>query len=129
MSEILEDVSSGRGTLDQLDLLEELAITVKDTTMCGLGQTASNPVLSTLLYFRDEYVEHLTNGRCHAGVCKALVTYSINENCTGCLVCKRICPEQAISGEKQQLHVIAHDKCIRCGSCRTVCEFDAIDVV
>jgi NADH-quinone oxidoreductase subunit F len=128
MSEMLEDVSSGRGTLDQLDLLGELAITVKDTTMCGLGQTASHPVLSTLHYFRDEYVEHVTNGRCHAGVCKALVTYSINENCTGCLVCKRLCPEQAISGDKQQLHVIDHEKCIKCGSCRTVCEFNAIEV-
>ncbi|MCK4340336.1 MAG: 4Fe-4S binding protein [Phycisphaerae bacterium] len=128
MHEILEDVSNGKGTLDQLDLLEELALVVKDTTMCGLGQTASNPVLSTLRYFRDEYVEHVKNRRCPAGVCKELVTYSINEDCTGCTACVRVCPEGAITGETKKRHVIDPDKCIKCGACKTVCKFDAIDV-
>jgi NADH-quinone oxidoreductase subunit F len=128
MHEILEDVCRGRATLDQLDLLEELALVVKDTTMCGLGQTAPNPVLSTLRYFRDEYVEHITNKRCPAGVCKELVTYSISEECTGCTACVRVCPEGAISGEKKKRHVIDPEKCIRCGACLSVCKFDAIKV-
>ncbi|MCK4872977.1 MAG: 4Fe-4S binding protein [Phycisphaerales bacterium] len=128
MYEILEDISNGKATLQDLDLLEELAHVVKDTTMCGLGQTASNPVLSTLRYFRDEYIEHIENQRCPAGVCKELVTYSINENCTGCGLCVTVCSEGAISGEKKGRHVIDVDKCIKCGSCRTVCNFDAIDV-
>jgi NADH:ubiquinone oxidoreductase subunit F (NADH-binding)/(2Fe-2S) ferredoxin/NAD-dependent dihydropyrimidine dehydrogenase PreA subunit len=128
MYEILEDITNGRGTVDQLDLLEELAIVVKDTAMCGLGQTAPNPVLSTLRYFRDEYLEHVRNKRCPAGVCKELITYSINERCTGCVLCVRVCPEGAISGAKKELHVIDPDKCIRCGACKTVCKFDAIDV-
>ncbi len=128
MYEILEDVSEGRGSLEQLDLLEELARVVQDTSMCGLGQTASNPVLSTLRYFRDEYIKHIRDKQCPAGVCKALITYSINENCTGCLVCLRACPEGAITGKKNEMHVIDPDKCIRCGACRDVCKFDAIDV-
>jgi len=128
MHEILEDVSNGKGTLDQLDLLEELAVVVKDTTMCGLGQTASNPVLSTLRYFRDEYVEHVNNRRCPAGVCKELVTYSINEDCSGCTACVKVCPEGAIAGETKKRHVIDPDKCIKCGACKTVCKFDAIEV-
>jgi NADP-reducing hydrogenase subunit HndC len=127
MYEILEDVSKGKGTQSQLDLLEELATVVKDTTMCGLGQTASNPVLSTLRYFRDEYVEHVRHGRCPAGVCKELITYSINEDCTGCTLCVQTCPEGAISGEKRKVHVIDADKCTRCGACMTVCEFDAVE--
>jgi len=129
MHEILEDVSEGRATLDQLDLLEELATAVKDTTMCGLGQTASNPVHSTLRYFRDEYIEHIVRGRCPAGVCKAFVTYSINEDCTGCMLCTKACPENAISGVKKQRHAIDAGKCIKCGACITMCKFDAIDVV
>ena len=128
MYELTEDISEGKGTLEQLDLLEELATAVKDTTMCGLGQTASNPILSTLRYFRDEYVEHIVNQRCPAGVCKALVTYSINEDCTGCMLCTKSCPENAISGIKKELHTIDTGKCIRCGACVTVCEFEAIDV-
>jgi len=128
MHEILEDISEGKGTPDQLDLLAELAITVQDTTMCGLGQTASNPVLSTLRYFRQEYLEHIEKNRCPAGVCKALITYSINEDCTGCTLCAKTCSEGAISGAKQQRHVIDSDKCTRCGACVTICKFDAIDV-
>jgi NADH:ubiquinone oxidoreductase subunit F (NADH-binding)/(2Fe-2S) ferredoxin/Pyruvate/2-oxoacid:ferredoxin oxidoreductase delta subunit len=128
MHEILEDISTGKATPDKIDLLEELAEIVKDTTMCGLGQTASNPVLSTIRYFRDEYLAHVEEKRCPAGVCKALITYTIGEECTGCTVCLKACPEGAISGEKKQPHVIDADLCTRCGACRSVCKFDAIHV-
>jgi NADP-reducing hydrogenase subunit HndC len=129
MYEILDDITAGRGTLESLDLLEELAITVKDTTLCGLGQTAPNPILSTLRYFRNEYVEHILHRRCPAGVCKELITYSINENCTGCQLCLRNCTVGAITGTKNQIHRIDPAKCIKCGACRSVCKFNAIDVI
>jgi len=129
MYEILDDISKGKGTLAHLDLLEELAHAVKDTTMCGLGQTAPNPVLSTLRYFHDEYVEHIKNNRCPAGVCKELITYSINENCTGCMLCLQACPEEAISGKKKERHVIDAKKCIKCGVCKSICKFEAVDVM
>jgi NADP-reducing hydrogenase subunit HndC len=128
MYEILDDISRGIGTVDQLDLLEELAETVKDTTMCGLGHGAPNPVLSTLRYFRDEYIAHIEQQRCPAGVCKELITYSINDNCNGCMLCLRSCPEDAITGKKKELHVIDVTKCIKCGACKSVCKFDAVDV-
>jgi len=128
MYEILDDISSGKGTLEHLGLLDELAHVVKDTTMCGLGQTAPNPVLSTLRYFHEEYVEHITNKRCPAGVCKELVTYSINENCTGCMMCVKTCPQKAISGKKKERQVIDQSACIKCGACKDVCKFGAVDV-
>jgi NADH:ubiquinone oxidoreductase subunit F (NADH-binding)/(2Fe-2S) ferredoxin/Pyruvate/2-oxoacid:ferredoxin oxidoreductase delta subunit len=128
MYEILDDISRGEGTLAHLDLLEELAQAVKDTAMCGLGQTAPNPVLSTLRYFRDEYLEHIENNRCPAGVCKELITYTINENCTGCRLCLKACPEGAISGKKKERHVIDQSRCVKCGACKSVCTFEAVDV-
>ncbi|MHC4607679.1 MAG: NADH-ubiquinone oxidoreductase-F iron-sulfur binding region domain-containing protein, partial [Planctomycetota bacterium] len=128
MYEILEDITKGEGVPGQLELLEELAVVVRDASMCALGQTAANPVLSTLRYFRDEILEHIANKRCPAGVCKDLITYSINEKCPGCRVCIKACPEGAITGKKKQIHVIDPDKCIKCGACRSVCKFDAVDV-
>ena len=129
MYEILDDISSGRGSLGSLDLLEELAVAVQDTTMCGLGQTASNPVLSTLRYFRDEYIEHIEKKRCPAGVCKDLIVYYINEHCKGCMLCQKVCPEGAITGKKQQRHVIDTSKCIKCGSCKNVCKSGAVELI
>ncbi|MDQ7779203.1 MAG: NADH-quinone oxidoreductase subunit NuoF, partial [Planctomycetota bacterium] len=128
MWEILDDISKGKGTLEQVDLLEELARVVKDTTMCGLGQTAANPVLSTLQYFRDEYMEHIKNKRCPAAVCKVLITYSISKECTGCMACAKACPEKAIAGKKKERHEIDTKKCVKCGACKTVCKFDAVQV-
>jgi NADH-quinone oxidoreductase subunit F len=128
MSEILGDITEGKAKAKDVDLLRELAQTVKDTTMCGLGQTAPNPVLSTIRYFADEYTEHIQKHKCAAGVCKALISYSINEKCTGCTVCVRACPEKAIAGEKKKRHAIDAARCVKCGACRTACKFDAVEV-
>jgi ferredoxin len=97
--------------------------------MCQLGQTASNPVLSTLRYFRDEYEGHILKKQCKAGVCKELITYSINDNCTGCLACIKSCPENAITGKKKERHILNKDKCIKCGACASVCKFEAVEVI
>jgi len=126
MFEILEDISMGKGTVEALDLLEELALVVKDTSMCGLGQTASNPVLSTLRYFRDEYLEHIEHKRCPAGVCKQLVVYTITDDCVGCGACVKVCPQDAIRGEKKKRHIIDRSACVKCGACRSACKFGAI---
>ena len=124
---ILEDITEGRGTEAQLQELEEVASVIKGASLCGLGQTAPNPVLSTLRYFREEYEAHIHDGKCPAGVCKALITYDIDaEACTGCQVCFRKCPTEAVSGEKKEPHVIDEEKCIKCGACFDACKFDAI---
>ncbi len=127
MYEILDDISAGRGTLEHLGLLEELGSVVKDASLCGLGQTSPNPVLSTLRYFRQEYVEHIQKKRCPAGVCKDLITYAIAENCTGCQLCLKSCPAEAIRGEKKERHRIDPEKCNKCGVCKSVCKFDAVE--
>ena len=128
MSRMLHDICDGRGTQDTLTRLEALAPVIRDASLCALGQTAANPVLSTLKYFRDEYVAHIQDERCPAGVCRALITYRINEACNGCTVCAKQCPEDAIRGERKALHVIDEAACTRCGVCHSVCKFDAIDV-
>jgi len=128
MAEIVTNITNGQGAEGDLELLEELAIVVKDTSMCGLGQTAANPVLSTLKYFRDEYEEHIKNGKCPAGVCSALIQYLIiSDKCVGCEACKKVCPQKAISGEKKKPHVIDQNKCIKCGVCLEACKVNAID--
>lgn len=129
MWEIVSNICAGEGKMEDLDLLEELATSVRDASMCGLGQTASNPVLSTLRYFRDEYEAHIKEKRCPAGVCTELITYSvIPDKCTGCLACKTACPSDAVSGELKQVHAIDTQKCIKCGACFEACKFDAIKV-
>jgi Pyruvate/2-oxoacid:ferredoxin oxidoreductase delta subunit len=96
--------------------------------MCGLGHTAPNPVLSTLRYFRDEYLRHIEEKTCPAAVCKALIEFSINEKCPGCTLCLLTCPEKAITGEKGKLHIIDTVKCIKCGVCKSICQYEAVDV-
>ncbi|MBE7034640.1 MAG: NADH-quinone oxidoreductase subunit NuoF [Ruminococcaceae bacterium] len=129
MLEILERITQGKGTLEDLDKLEALAYNIKESALCGLGQTAPNPVLSTLRYFRDEYEAHVIDKKCPAGVCKALVSYSIvADKCKGCSLCARQCPANAISGEIKSPFTIDQDKCIKCGACIEKCKFGAIIV-
>ena len=129
MREILEDICAGKGQEGDVELLEKIATGVADGSLCALGGSAPNPVLSTIKYFREEYDAHIREHRCPAGVCKALITYSIDpEKCTGCGLCIKVCPTQATSGEKKKAHTIDNDKCTRCGACIESCKFDAINV-
>jgi len=127
MHQLVSDICAGKGKEEHISLLEELGQAVKDASMCALGSTASNPVLSTLRYFSDEYEAHIREHRCPAGVCKALLTYRIDpEKCKACLLCNKNCPQNAISGVKKKPQRIDQEKCIKCGVCRDVCKFEAV---
>lgn len=127
MLEILQKICDGKGTQEDLIKLEKLANNIKRASLCGLGQTAPNPVLSTLKYFKDEYIAHIRDKSCPAGECKALANVKIDpEKCKGCGICKKNCPVEAISGEIKQPHKIDSDVCIKCGVCISKCPFKAI---
>lgn len=126
MLEILERITKGEGKDGDIELLEELAMKIKDGSMCGLGQTAPNPVLTTIKYFRNEYEDHIYNKKCTAKSCKNLISFNITDDCKGCTACSKKCPVGAISGEKKEMHIIDHDKCIKCGKCEETCKFNAI---
>ena len=129
MWEIVTDITEGKGKEGDMEFLETLARATRDASMCGLGQTASNPVLSTIRYFRNEFEAHIKDKKCPAGVCKELILYSIiDEKCTGCMACIKPCPQDAITGELKKIHVLDQDKCIKCGACYEVCNFDAIQI-
>jgi len=129
MLEIVTDITEGKGKEEDIPLLEELSKTIVDTSLCALGGTAPNPVISTIKYFRSEYEAHIKEKRCPAGVCKALICYEIlADKCTGCGACLKACPQEAISGEKKKVHTITQEKCIKCGICMDTCRFEAIEV-
>jgi NAD-dependent dihydropyrimidine dehydrogenase PreA subunit len=128
MLDILTDITEGRGRQSDIETLEEICDILTWGALCGLGSSAANPVLSTLKYFREEYDAHINDKKCPAGVCKALITYSITDACTGCTLCAKKCPQECITGERKKLHVIDTSKCIKCGVCKDVCNFNAVKV-
>jgi len=129
MYEIVSEITEGKGKEGDIAFLKEVAQMVKDASMCGLGQTAANPVLSTLRYFEDEYIAHIKDKKCPAGVCKALIKYLIlPDKCTGCMKCIKACPQNAITGERKKVHKLNQELCIKCGICKETCPFDAIIV-
>ena len=127
MLEILDRITNGHGKEGDLEKLEELAYQIKDNSLCGLGQTAPNPVLTTIKYFRDEYEAHINHKKCPAKVCRPLLTYTVDqEKCTGCLVCQKNCPVKAITGERKMPHLISQELCTKCGVCFSKCKFESI---
>jgi len=130
MLEIMERIIAGNGREGDIELLEELSHGIKNSALCGLGQTAPNPVMSTLRYFRHEYEAHIRDKKCPAGACQALLTYSIDASaCQGCGLCAKVCPAEAITGEKKKPHVIDTTNCIKCGTCKDKCKFGAVITV
>ena len=129
MLEILERITQGQGKIEDIETLDKLAQNIKKNSLCGLGQTAPNPVLTTVKYFREEYEAHILEKRCPAHKCQALITYTINEKCVGCGLCVKKCTVKAITGEKKKVHVIDPKACIRCGTCASVCRFNAVTVL
>ncbi|MBN2384747.1 NADH-quinone oxidoreductase subunit NuoF [bacterium] len=127
--QLLENIAAGKGKKGDLELIESLSDAIVKGSLCALGKSGPNPVLSTLQYFRDEWVEHIEHKRCPAGVCKGLIKYVINDKCNGCTLCAMICPTKAISGEKKEKHVIDQELCTKCGACFTTCQYDAIEVI
>ena len=128
--EILGRICKGQGKQGDIELLEELGEAIRDASQCGLGQSLPNPVLSSLEHFKDEYKVHIDEKRCPAGVCKALITFNIDEEkCKGCRLCAKNCPQEAISGEAKEVHTIDQNKCIKCGVCLDVCKFEAVLVI
>ena len=126
MLSLLEDIAHGRGTMETLQLLQDVGFAMQKASLCALGQTAPNPTLSTILRFRGEYEAHIKDKRCLTGKCRALASFRITDKCTGCTMCARKCPANCITGSVKQPHVIDQSKCIKCGACFDSCKFDAI---
>jgi len=126
MLSILTRISEGKGEMEDIAVLEEISRALSDTSLCDLGGSAPNPILSTIRFFREEYVAHIRDKRCPAGVCKELVSHAIDENCIGCHVCFKVCPSDAIVGKPKELYTIVQEKCIQCGACYQICNYNAI---
>jgi len=127
MDRILTAITEGNGAIDDIEYLEELGKWMKAASLCALGTTAPNPVLSTIRYFRDEYIAHIIDGTCPAGICKELIEYRIEpEKCTGCTACLKVCPVGAVKGKRKEVHTIDTALCIKCGACYEACKFGAI---
>lgn len=122
-------ITEGKATEADLDLMEHLSKTIQVGSLCGLGQSGPNPFISTLTYFREEYLAHINDKKCPAGICRSLIKFVINDQCIGCLACIKVCPTEAITGEKKKLHILNQDLCTQCGSCEAVCNFEAIDII
>jgi NADH-quinone oxidoreductase subunit F len=130
MLEILTRITEGKGKESDIGELEDLAAKVKISSLCGLGQTAPNPVLTTLRYFRHEYDDHIKNKNCVARKCKPLIRFRVvADKCTGCTLCAKVCPTKAATGERKKVHTINQETCVRCGLCEEACRFDAIEIV
>lgn len=127
LSSTLGDICAGKGNNEDMSIVEEIAKTMEEASLCALGKTAANPVLTSLKYFRDEWEQHLREKRCPAKACRALINYYIEpKRCQACLLCLKACPTNAINGEKEQVHWITQEKCSKCGACYEVCKFDAV---
>ncbi|UCC45071.1 MAG: 4Fe-4S binding protein, partial [Candidatus Zixiibacteriota bacterium] len=128
LHQLVTKVSEGRATEADLETAEKLSEMVIIGSLCGLGKSGPNPLLSTLKFFREEYLAHVRDKRCPAGVCRKLIRYDITEDCTGCMACISVCPTDAIKGKKGEVHILNQKKCTQCGACYAVCTFDAVEV-
>jgi len=126
LDELLGKIIEGKGEMKDMDSIKQICETMETSSLCGLGQTASYSVLSTFKYFREEYIDHIKNKKCPAGKCKSLIEFSINDKCTGCVVCSKKCPVGAITGVPKERYSIDQSKCIKCGICEDVCKFEAV---